>query len=320
MGWFRQRPRSGLTLTTSVVVRSTPSRVPRWASMLTLGVLLGFVIVGLFSLSSSSSPAYPETTLLGFTFRFEGKDYNPATDESTWHYTVTGPASAAMYEDLQNWMLALCASGLTDSFKGVSGNGRVQTSADGQHGLVGIKWDDTVSTTGSSSFSFVLKGDRGVDMNTEVSIKAGPDFASGVLPGPGCHAAACTVDYEVTTLNNWRFMRPGEYAAPAYNLRLTGNTAARLLFSDFRDAVYVTDWTAAHPVQFEYSVGQTLDEADAFGWYSAAAFNDVVVTIPEHVVASGAELSVWTRTFISEAHRAAEYRGGGRFTVVPDCL
>lgn len=281
-----------------------------WPYVLLIGLLL-------FSPRAAAS-AGSQVTLLGYTFTFDGMDYNPAADESTWYYTVSGPMmSGPTYKDLSHWMMALCAPHAVKDATG--GSWERRTNPDPYHGLIGIKWDEEVSKTGSKSFYFVLKGNWAISETVHIGAKAGPDTATGVLPGPACQPDMCQVNYSMTTRADWRFLKPGTYAAPAIQVQLMGGSAVRLDFSDFRDAEYVADWTASPPIRFEYSVGPTLDDAEAFGWHSADQFNEVEVTVPKHAVEAGARVTIWMRGYVSHSTRSSDYVSGGRISIVPLC-
>lgn len=153
-----------------------------------------FVIPSFLHIYASS---YSETELLGYTFRFDGMDYNPAIDESTWYYTVTGPmVSGPRYKDLSHWIIALCTP---HTVKDASGAWERSLRPDPHHGVVGIKRNDEVAKTGSRSFYFVLKGNWTVGETIRIGAKAGPETAVGVLPGPSCEVDICELDYFVTT-------------------------------------------------------------------------------------------------------------------------
>lgn len=283
----------------------------RFSKAATAVGLVCFLLLHVFS-PAQASP-YGETTLLGFTFRFDGTEYNPATDESTWHYTVTGPmVSGPAYKDLSHWMIALCQP---HTVPDASGRWERRHNPDPHHGLVGIKWDEEVSKTGSRSFYFVLKGHWAVTDAVVIAAKAGPNKALGVLPGPACKPDVCRVDYSITTRSDWRFLKPGTYAAPAARVQLHGESAVRLRFSGFGDAGYVADWSLSPPIVFEYSIGPTLADAEAFGWRSAHQFNDLEVVVPKHAVQDGAQVIVWLRAHVLSAHRSSDYEGGGSISI-----
>lgn len=280
--------------------------------------LLIFIASSLFNLASVARAESTAAELLGFTISFDGKHYDSTTDESTWYYTVSGPmVSGPTYKDLSHWILALCAPHEVVEASGHKWERR--TNPDPHHGLIGIKWDDKVSKTDSRSFHFVLRGDWAVGETVAVAAKAGPETAAAVLPGPACSPDMCRVDYEVTSRVDWRVLTPGVFAARASQISLSGDNAVRLQFSDFQNPQYLADWTASTPIHLEYSVGKTLDDAVAFGWHSAAAFNDVEVIVPQHEVAVGTQLGVWVRGTFSAVNRSSDYRGGGRIAIVPLC-
>lgn len=282
-------------------------------SMLVLS--LAFVNPGLVA------AAHPETTVLGYTFQFEGKTYDPVRDESTWHYSVRGSLSDGVgYMDLIWWSFTFCAPSVVHNVNDVSAGGFVQTSKHDQGTSSGIRWEQVVAKTSAVSFSFVLQGDWDVGLSLTVRAGDGHTAAVGTLPGPACQADACRVDYDITTRTDWRFMGRGEYAARAWQIRLSGNAAVRLKFNDFQDVRQLNDGGVSAPIRFEYSIGSTLDEAEAFGWHSAAAFNDMEVIVKQDDVAATARVDVWARVFITEAHRSSDYFGSGRIAVIPSCL
>lgn len=287
----------------------------RGAQAATACGLVGLLIVQLFA--AGYAAAYGETTLLGFTFRFEGVEYDPAADTSVWTYTVTGPGvDGPQFKDLSHWIMALCPQHTV-----LKASGRWERSAkpDPHHGLVGIKWDEEVSKTGSRTFYFVLQGRWAVDAAVQIGVKAGTATASDVLPGPACRVDVCRVDYAVTTRSDWHFLKPGVYAAPALHVQLTGDGAVLLRFSGFGDAYYVADPGLSPPVVFEYSVGPTLDAAEALGWHTADQFNDLEVVVPRDAVRAGATVTVWLKALVTEAHRSSDYAGGGRVGIEPVC-
>lgn len=308
MDWCPHRPAAAAPATR----KTTHAKTPRVRD---LSIVL-FLSISFLFLSSPSvhASAFPEATLLGFTFTFDGKEYDPATDESTWRYTVTGPmVSGPTYKDLSHWILALCAPHEVVEASGHKWERR--SNPDPHHGLIGIKWDDKVSKEGSASFHFVLKGDWAVDMSLAVAAKAGQGKESGVLPGPGCQGDSCRIDYNVSTRSDWRFLKPGEYTTVLTRVDVQGDTGVRLGFADFGDAAYRNPWASSPDIYFEYSVGVTLDDADAFGWYPAAGFNGEEVVIPKAVVAQGARVNVWARALVTKANLSSEYGGRGRVEV-----
>lgn len=281
-----------------------------WFSQTVKTALFCLSLIAIYAFSPPFASASNETTLLGFTFRFDGVDYNPTTNLSTWHYTVTGPmVSGPTYKDLSHWIIELC---VPHKVVEASGNWERRTRPDPHHGIIGIKWDNEVSKTGSRSFYFVLEGNWAVADTLQIGAKAGPNNESGVLPGPACEADMCRIDYSITARNDWRFLKPGEYAAPTIQVRLWGDSGVRLHFRDFRDAEYAAGWRLSQPIVFEYSIGQTLADADNFGWYSARQFNDLEVVIPKHDVQGEALVTIWMRALLTEANRSSEYDGGGR--------
>lgn len=269
------------------------------------------------SFANAYAISHAETTLLGFTFRLDGVGYNPATDESTWYYTVTGPnVVGPVYKDLSHWIIALC---VPHTVQEASGAWERLTKPDPHHGIAGIKWDEEVSKTGSRSFHFVLKGNWDVAESVAVGAKAGPETAVGVLPGPSCQVDMCELDYFVTTHSHWRFLKPGVYAAPAVQMELAGNSAVRLRFSDFHDPESLGGWNMVPTIFVDYSLGATLEEAEAFGWHTAQQFNGLEVAIPKAAVQEGVETSVWMRVLITDLHRSSEYAGGGRVGIETVC-
>lgn len=288
-----------------------------WFSQTVKTALFCLSLIAIYAFSPPFASASNETTLLGFTFRFDGVDYNPTTNLSTWHYTVTGPmVSGPTYKDLSHWIIELC---VPHKVVEASGNWERRTRPDPHHGIIGIKWDNEVSKTGSRSFYFVLEGNWAVADTLQIGAKAGPNNESGVLPGPACEADMCRLDYSVTTRSDWRFLKPGTYAASTIQVLLTGDSAARLHFSEFRDAEYITDWSLSPNIVVEYSVGPTLQDAEAFGWRTADQFNGLEVDIPRDAVQAGARVNIWMRVHLTEANRSSEYLGGGRVSVVPIC-
>lgn len=322
MGCFRALDR-GSRIGTGALNIGTFAASKRYGWPLTLnGPVTAAVLMIIISLSPTlawASP-YAEATLLGFTFTFEGKTYDPHRNESTWSYTVTGPMfSGSTYKDLSHWIMALCT---LHEVKDASGNDwERRSNPDPHHGLIGIKWDDEVSKNESRSFYFVLEGDWAIDLTVNIAAKAGTLIESGMLPGPSCQPEppACRIDYDITTRSDWRFLKPGTYAASVFQIQLSGASAVRVGFSDFLDAEYVADWSVSPPIRFDYSIGSTLAAADTFGWRSAAAFNDLEVVIPRHEVQAGTRVNVWMRAVVSETNRSSEYRGGGRIRIVPLC-
>lgn len=283
----------------------------------TLFVAFAICVIVLPSVLHIYASSYPETELLGFTFRFDGTEYNPATDESTWYYTVTGPmVPGPRYKDLSHWIIALCTP---HTVTAASGAWERMRRPDPHHGIIGLKWDDEVSKTGSRTFSFSVKGNWTISETVQIGAKAGPETAQGVLPGPSCEVDICELNYFLTTQSNWRFLKPGVYAAPAMYIQFAGKSAARLSFSDFRDAEYVADWSMSPNIVVEYSLGATLADAEAFGWHTAHQFNDLEVVIPQHAVQAGAQVNVWMRIHVTDVHRSSDYLGGGRVTIDVVC-
>lgn len=279
------------------------------------GLLLaaGFLLsLSLFSPVYASD--YPEAHLLGYTFTFDGKTYDPVRDESTWHYTVTGPmVSGPTYKDLSHWILALCTPHVVVEASGNKWERR--TKPDPHHGLIGIKWDDKVDKQGSASFYFVLKGDWGIDYSVAVAAKAGQGLESGLLPGPACQADSCRIDYEVTARNDWRFLKPGTYAASVMQIHLHGSSGVLLAFDSFSEAVEPHQWGEGPAIHFEYSLGRTLEEASDRGWLPATVFNKEEVIVDKAAVTQGVRLTVWARAVVADVTRASEYRGGGTVSV-----
>lgn len=275
---------------------------------------LALLVVGV---GDATALANGETTLLGFAFRFDGVEYNPTTDESIWRYTVIGPnVSGPTYKDLSHWLIALCVS---HEVKNASGRWERLTRPDPHHGIVGLKWDDEVSKTGSRSFYFVLKGRWSEVGMVQVGAKAGTDTAVGYLPGPSCEPKMCKVDYEMTTGKFWRFLKPGVYAAPAFYILVTGDADVRLSFSDFRDPEYLGGGNMLPTILVDYSIGDTLEEAEAFGWRSARQFNELEVVVPKSDAQGGALVTIWMRVHLSELNRSSEYLGVGRVTISTQC-
>lgn len=314
MGWSRlgcQRKfkwnGTGTAAVQSAAARPTPAR---------LTSLLASVIALLLSLSFSI-PSYasdfPTVNLLGFTFAFDGKTYDPVRDESTWHYTVTGPmVSGPTYKDLSHWILALCGP---QQVVEASGKWERNSKPDPHHGLIGVKFEDKVDKEGSASFYFVLKGDWGIDYSVAVAAKAGQGKESGVLPGPACQADSCRIDYELSSRNDWRFLKPGTYAASVMQIHLHGSTGVLLAFDSFSEAVEPQEWGEGPAIHFEYSLGRTLEEASARGWLPATVFNKEEVIVDKAAVTQGARLTVWARAVVTDVTMASEYRGVGTVSV-----
>src|SRR5690606_41608688 len=100
---------------------------------------------------------------------------------------------------------------------------------------------------------------------------------------------------------------------------LPGAGAVLLRVGGLGDADSVAEPGLSPPVVVEYSVGPTLDAAEALGWHTADQFNDLEVVVPRDAVRAGATVTVWLKALVTEAHRSSDYAGGGRVGIEPVC-
>lgn len=278
-------------------------------------IVCSFIIFSILFLSpnfSAPANAAEGVQLLGYTFTFDGKTYDPVRDESTWHYTVAGPDTDAFaYNDVPDWMLALCTPGVVHDVKYASNGGRVQATADRNHQLVGLRWDATVSSTASASFYFTLRGDWEVDESVTVSAGDGRGFDTALLPGPACQSGSCRLDYEIKHRADWRILQPGTYAAVLMQIHLHGDSDVRLTFRDFGEPENSNPSVSTPPIYFEYSIGDTIQAAEARGWLSAGLFNSEEVIVPHADVSAGVRINVWGRAVVTDYTMSSEYSSRG---------
>lgn len=290
--------------------------------------LITVFLMGL--LAGNYSPAYAayeSIELLGFVITFEGVDYDPATNKSIWTYRIQGNYTGP--HDLSHWILALCR-GDEVQHTVVQNRGRYEASHDNVevftrrgdpiHGINGIKFDVEVNKNGGDTvFWFVLEGNWEPGP-VDIGVKAGPVSAVDKILGPSCSPAMCEIAYSVSHNRlDFRIMRPGVYAAPLAVIELSGTGGAKLTFEDFSHGQYLTD-PGALPVLFEYSVGATLEEADAFGWRSADDMNGERWEYDQAEVQAGKTITLWVKATVTDYHFSSDYEAAGKISITPVCL
>jgi len=122
----------------------------------------GFAVVG-------------STTLEGYTVAFDGRSF--ANDQTTFSYTVTGTGAV---HNLSHFVLGIpdCAPALVASYPA---GGTVGT--DPTTGVYGIKWDISVGTGESRSYSITFSGDVPLGA-IHAAVKAGNAYSVGDIGGP----------------------------------------------------------------------------------------------------------------------------------------
>lgn len=280
------------------------------------------VLTVLAGLPVTSAAQTATAQLLGFTVTFQEPQYNPTLNETTFTYIVKGTSAAD--KDLSHFDIALCLPNHIVVKQGgnykSSHPGRTEVGTDPHTGLTGIKFDVEVSKNGQQTFGFVLKGQWKID-DIEIGGKAGQNVEWGmVIAGPSCDPIACQVNYEVTQERaDFRILRPGTYAALLTQIHLSGTEAVKLGFSEFGDAQYLED-PSAPAAQVEYSIGNTLADADAYGWYSAADFNGSEYYVDRGLVQAGVDITIWSRLTVETFNYSSDYRGAGKVSITPDCI
>lgn len=282
--------------------------------LLTLTVLTGLQV--------TSTAQTTTAQLLGFTVTFDGVTYDSETNQSTFTYTVKGTRGAD--KDLSHFDIALCLPKHVVVRQGrnprSSHPGRTEVGTDPHTGLTGIKFDVEVSKNGQQTFWFVLEGNWEID-DIEIGGKAGQNVEWGMtVAGPSCDPIACQVNYEVTQGRaDFRVLRPGTYASVLTQIYLSGTGAVKLGFSGFEDAQYLED-PSAPAAKFEYSIGDTLADAGAYGWYSADDFNGSEYYVDRALVQAGEEITIWSRLTIETFNYSSDYQGAGKVSITLDCV
>lgn len=285
--------------------------------------LLAVCILGFGSVSLAQNTS---VELLGFKITFEGVDYNPVTNESTWTYRVQGTYTGP--HDLSHWILQLCRS---SSVKHVvvkqggtlktshPGDTKVSDHGDPHHNIAGIKFDVGVNKNGGDTyFWFVLEGDWEIG-EVDIAGKAGQLLESSTILGPSCDPTMCEVHYSVSHgRTDLRASRPGTYASVVSVITLSGNGGVKLEFDEFTEAQYLVD-PSAPPVRLEYSIGNTLAEADEYGWFPIDQFNASDLYIDKADVQLGYQVSLWVRWIIQGYNFSSDYESSGRVSITADC-
>lgn len=112
---------------------------------------------------------------------------------------------------------------------------------------------------------------------------------------------------------HWQIRKPGIYAADPVELRVYSNRRVRVTFSDFADLAGSGPGQGALPAY--YGMGDTLQDVEGNGWYTAAKWNEVQITTRPAQVGTTVVWRIWPRIEVAGTTRAGRYADTGKITV-----
>lgn len=258
--------------------------------------------------------------LEGHTIEFLGVSYDGAAKTSTWSYRVTGSDPA-----LSLLKFELCAA---PQQRILAASHPYERGRGGRFGpYYGIKFEFGAEDWWKGArVWFTLEG-MWEASNVAVTAKAGPSDSTGQIAGPSCGRWQCCVSFTVNQRIDWRIQKPGTYAVAAIQIQLSGSSDVLLRFDDFKDMAYHTQPgmdTDDTPIRVDYAIGDTLADAELFGWRPARqwapdGFNGLECFVPCSQVRPGTTITVWMRIANTAHHRSAEYESQGTVSVTSLC-
>lgn len=168
-------------------------------------LIRSFVVAALVTLLAVTTVFAVQIGNHDVSFVQSQSDY-PATDQSTWYYTITNLAYGSG-SDISHLVMASCLQVATDPTSGALlagtwdgvdptslnyGGGAPVWGLDPTTGFTGLKFDQGFNTPGEvRHYFFVVNGNPGQAPMT-VAIKAGQDVFTGEVTGPsGSSGASC---------------------------------------------------------------------------------------------------------------------------------
>lgn len=133
--------------------------------------------------------------LLGFNVSYGGRVYDSAINQTTFTYTVTGNAAP---HDLSHFDVGIPSCNPPLLIASTNPTHAVSFGVDPTTGVDGIKWDSSLSTTDSRTYSIGFIGSV-AEGTTQVAVKASNEFEIATLAGPSCEVASVEVDKFVST-------------------------------------------------------------------------------------------------------------------------
>ena len=207
----------------------------------------------------------------------------------------------------------------TRSISGSTGRADAQ-HVGGPHSATAVTWSIGTMPPGSSaqlSFrvgtglnpagkqEYTSPGQHCMDSGLTVKWKGG----SYPLP-PVCLVAKERpwIQVEVTTTKAWRIRKPGDFASLGLRARIASNGSVTIQFQGFSDLQPLSGGSR-RPVPTFYSVGSTLEEASAAGWWRAQEFNGQAISLPASpALLQGVTWTLWQRVVVDAGQSSAEYQ------------
>jgi len=132
--------------------------------------------------------------LLGFNVSYGGKVYDSVTNQTTFSYMVVG---ASAPHDLSHFDIGIPSCTPPLLIASTSPTQAISFGVDPTTGVDGIKWDTSLSTTDSRTYSIGFIGNV-AEGSVQVAVKASNEFEIANLPGPSCEVVSIDVDKFVT--------------------------------------------------------------------------------------------------------------------------
>ena len=129
------------------------------------------------------------------------------------------------------------------------------------------------------------------------------------------------IDWEIdATRKDWRIRQPGTYASNAIEFKIKSNNDVTVDFEGFGNLQYENPAEAPAGTHTDiatwYSYGETIADAEANGWISAADLNDAdftfVNSLPLH---EGLTYKLWSKIEVVESNNSSDYENTGLITL-----
>lgn len=207
-----------------------------------------FILMLLLILLLAAAPISAQDTTSGaaqdvsFDVTYGGSTYDSAANQTTFTYIVSGTGSPP---DLSHFdvEIPVCTPALV--IAATSPTAAVSFGVDPTTGINGVKWDISLGTTETRTYTLTFVGDV-AEGSIQVAVKGGNGFVTISLPGPSCDIHAIDVEKYVSVDGGISWQDADEAPGPdveldadvQFRLVVTNNGTSTLTNISLVDSVY----------------------------------------------------------------------------------